>query len=44
MRFYEPNKMSKSSYEKALNENYERMIENGRSSDLSSLKSHEKIK
>ncbi len=44
MKFYEPNKMSKSSYEKALNDNYERMIKNGRSSDLSSLKSHGKIK
>lgn len=44
MRFYEPNKMSKSSYEKALNENYERMIRNGRSSDLSALKKNGKIK
>ncbi len=38
MRFYEPNKMSKSSYERALNENYERMIRNGRSSNLPLLK------
>ncbi len=38
MRFYEPNKMSKSSYEKALNENYERMMKNGRSSNLPLLK------
>ncbi|MCI2054855.1 MAG: replication-associated recombination protein A [Bacilli bacterium] len=38
MRFYEPNAMSKSSYEKALNENYQRMIKNGRSNKLSELK------
>ena len=38
MKFYEPNKMTKSSYEKALNDNYERMIKNGRSSDLPKLK------
>lgn len=38
MQFYEPNKMSRSQYEKALNDNYERMRKNGRRSDLSLLK------
>jgi len=38
MKFYEPNKMSKSAYEQTLNENYERMLKNGRSNDLPTLK------
>jgi len=38
MKFYKPNAMSKSSYEKALNDNYERMVRQGRSNDLASLK------
>ena len=38
MKFYNPNTMSKSNYEKALNENYDRMIKQGRSSDLGKLK------
>lgn len=39
MSFYEPNTMSKSSYEKALNENYNRLKKQGRSSSLRTLKS-----
>lgn len=39
MSFYEPNTMSKSSYEKALNENYSRLKKQGRSSSLRTLKS-----
>ncbi|MCI1245549.1 MAG: AAA family ATPase [Bacilli bacterium] len=42
MKFYEPNAMSKSAYEQVLNENYERMLRNGRSNDLPSLKKHKK--
>ncbi len=42
MQFYEPNKMSRSQYEKALNDNYERMKKQGRSSNLRALKSRQK--
>ena len=38
MRFYEPNKMSKSAYEQTLNENYKRLLQQGRSNDLAALK------
>lgn len=38
MKFYEPNKMSRSAYEQTLNENYERMLKHGRSNDLPTLK------
>jgi putative ATPase len=38
MKFYEPNKMSRSAYEQTLNANYERMCKQGRSADLASLK------
>ncbi len=37
-QFFKPNELTRSSYEKALNENYKRMKANGRSSDLASLK------
>ncbi len=42
MQFYKPNKMSRSQYEKALNDNYEKMRKNGRSSHLSFLKKDKK--
>lgn len=38
MKFYEPNKTSRSAYEQTLNENYERMLKHGRSNDLPLLK------
>ena len=38
MKFYNPNKMSQSQYEKALNSNYERICKNKRSNNLSLLK------
>mgnify|MGYP002515369726 CR=1 FL=1 len=42
MQFYEPNKMSRSQYEKALNDNYERMKKQGRSNNLRALKNRQK--
>ncbi len=38
MKFYEPNKASKSQYEQTLNANYERLLKQGRSNALSELK------
>lgn len=38
MRFYDPNQLSKSAYEKALNENYARLKKQPRSADLRTLK------
>lgn len=38
MHFYQPNRMSKSNYEKALNDNYDRLVRQGRSNDLAALK------
>jgi putative ATPase len=38
MAFYDPNTLSKSTYEKALNENYQRLRKQPRSSDLRNLK------
>lgn len=42
MQFYESNKTSRSQYEKALNDNYERMKKQGRSSNLRALKNGQK--
>lgn len=38
MKFYSPNINSRSQYEKALNENYNRLVKQGRSSNLRELK------
>ncbi len=43
-RFYKPQDLTRSTYEQALNKNYERMHQNGRSSDLPSLKKAPKKK
>jgi putative ATPase len=40
MKFYQPS--DKSAYEKALNENYRRMLTNGRSNNLRALKAKKK--